>query len=166
LVRRRIFRTPSGVSYTIRRYRTTLVRDGRATYARRTAADAANAADIARRILETEPVECLLVLYLSGGCGIVGSEIVSRGGVAGTAVRPGEIFRGAVIVGASSIILAHNHPSGDATASSDDVAMTRAAIAAGAVLGIPVLDHLVIARDVGDGPSFTSLRSEYSGLGW
>lgn len=152
--------------HSIPRYRTVLVREGKARYARRTTPDATSAAAVARAILDAEPVECLLVIYLSGACGIIGTEMVSRGGVAGTAVRPAEIFRGAVIAGASSVILAHNHPSGDPTPSLDDVAMTRAAIRAGAVLGIPVVDHVVIARDVGEGPQATSLRSVAPDLGW
>jgi DNA repair protein RadC len=154
------------MAYSIPRYKTALVRDGRATYARRAATDATSATEIAGAILRAEPVECLLVLYLSGSCGIIGSEIVSRGGVAGTAVRPAEIFRGAIIAGASSVILSHNHPSGDAAPSRDDIAMTRAAIRAGAVLGVPVVDHIVVGRDVGEGPSASSLRCVEPDLGW
>lgn len=154
------------MAYLVPRYRTVLVREGEVAYARRAATDATSATEIARAILDLEPVEVLLAIYLNGACGIVGVEIVSRGGVAGTAVRPAEIFRGAVLAGASSLILSHNHLSGDPTPSRDDVHMTRAAIAAGAVLGIPVVDHVVVARDVGNGPSATSLRSECPHLGW
>jgi DNA repair protein RadC len=155
-----------GMTYSIPKYRTILARESNVTYARRAATDTESAVAVARAILDVEPVECLLVIYLSGACGILGAEIVSRGGVAGTAVRPAEIFRGAVIAGASSVALAHNHPSGDATPSREDVAMTRAAIAAGTVLGIPVVDHVIVARDVGDGSRSTSLRSERADLGW
>jgi DNA repair protein RadC len=61
--------------------------------------------------------------------------------------------------------MAHNHPSGEPAPSLDDVTLTRAAIAAGRTLGIAVLDHLIIGRDVGEGVKTVSLR-EQSDLGW
>ena len=59
-------------------------------------------------------------------------------------VRVAEVFRQAIIENAPSIIIAHNHPSGDPTPSPDDVALTRALVNAGQLLDIEVLDHLVI----------------------
>lgn len=78
---------------------------------------------------------------------------VYRGNVSASLVRVGELFQDAVRVGASSVILAHNHPSGDPTPSPDDLHLTAEALAAGRLLDIEVLDHLVIGHD-----AWTSLR--------
>lgn len=72
---------------------------------------------------------------------------VYRGNVSASLVRVGELFQDAVRVGASSLILAHNHPSGDPTPSPDDLHLTAEALAAGRLLDIEVLDHLVIGHD-------------------
>ena len=62
-------------------------------------------------------------------------------------VRVGELFRDAVRLDASGIVLVHNHPSGDPTPSPDDLDLTAEAIAAGRLLDIDVLDHVVIGHD-------------------
>lgn len=78
---------------------------------------------------------------------------VYQGNVSSSLVRVGELFRDAVRVNAASVILVHNHPSGDPTPSPDDLHLTAEALAAGRLLDIAVLDHLVIGHDV-----FTSMR--------
>jgi len=74
-------------------------------------------------------------------------------------VRIGEIFRDAIQRGAASMIVVHNHPSGDPTPSPEDVAVTRALVQAGRLLDIEVLDHVVVGRG-----GFTSLKAK--GLGF
>jgi DNA repair protein RadC len=69
-------------------------------------------------------------------------------------VGPREVFREAIRDGASSIILAHNHPSGDPSPSPEDLEVTRRLVDLGDLLDIPVLDHVI----VGEGKRFTSLR--------
>ena len=76
---------------------------------------------------------------------VMASEIVYQGTLNQVVIRPAEVFRYAVANYGASIILAHNHPSGDATPSTDDVAMTNTIIRAGDLLDIKVLDHLIIA---------------------
>jgi len=71
---------------------------------------------------------------------------IAQGGVHGCAVLPRDILRPAVREAASSIILLHNHPSGDPTPSSEDVLMTRALAAACEVVGVALLDHVIVAR--------------------
>lgn len=66
------------------------------------------------------------------------------GSVSSSQVRIGELFKDAIINNASALIMAHNHPSGDPTPSPDDVALTRAAVQAGKLLDIDVLDHIII----------------------
>lgn len=72
---------------------------------------------------------------------------VYRGNVSASLVRVGELFQEAVRSGASSLILVHNHPSGDPTPSPDDLHLTAEALAAGRLLDIEVLDHLVVGHD-------------------
>lgn len=81
---------------------------------------------------------------------------VAKGSTAEVKVRMAEIFREAVRVNAMSIILVHNHPSGDPTPSPDDVEFTAAAVEAGKVLDIRVQDHLVVG-----GGRFVSIREQY-----
>jgi DNA repair protein RadC len=76
-----------------------------------------------------------------------------QGNVSASLVRIGELFRDAVRLDAAGIILAHNHPSGDPTPSPDDLHLTAEALAAGRLLDIELLDHLVIGHDV-----YVSLR--------
>jgi DNA repair protein RadC len=71
---------------------------------------------------------------------------VYKGSVNSSQVHVGELFKPAIRRNASAIIVAHNHPSGDPTPSPDDVAVTRAIVQAGKLLGIDVLDHVVIGQ--------------------
>jgi DNA repair protein RadC len=91
--------------------------------------------------------ESLAVIWMNSKNAIIGMEIVYRGNVSASLVRIAELFRGAIRVNAVGLILAHNHPSGDATPSPDDLHLTAEAIAAGKLLDIDVLDHLVVAKD-------------------
>jgi DNA repair protein RadC len=72
---------------------------------------------------------------------------VYQGNVSSSLVRVGELFRDAVRLNASGLILVHNHPSGDPTPSPDDLHLTAEALAAGRLLDIDVLDHLVVGHD-------------------
>jgi DNA repair protein RadC len=76
-----------------------------------------------------------------------------QGNVSASLVRVGELFRDAVRLDAAGVILVHNHPSGDPTPSPDDLHLTAEALAAGRLLDIDLLDHLVIGHD-----AFVSLR--------
>jgi DNA repair protein RadC len=78
---------------------------------------------------------------------------VYQGNVSSSLVRVGELFRDAVRLNAASVILCHNHPSGDPTPSPDDLHLTAEALAAGRLLDIDLLDHLVIGHD-----AYVSLR--------
>ena len=78
---------------------------------------------------------------------------VYQGNVSTSLVRVGELFRDAVRLNASGLILVHNHPSGDPTPSPDDLHLTAEALAAGRLLDIDLLDHLVVGHD-----AYVSLR--------
>ena len=95
------------------------------------------------------------VLFLDRKNHLIADEVQNRGTVDHTPVYPREIIKRALELGASSIILVHNHPSGDPTPSKADIAMTREVTAAAKALGIALHDHLVIGR--GGHASFKSL---------
>ncbi len=87
--------------------------------------------------------ESLVVALLSRSHRLIGVVPVYVGNVAGTSVRIAELFTEAVRRNASGIVLAHNHPSGDPSPSGDDLRTTKDAAAAGRLLGIEVVDHVV-----------------------
>lgn len=93
------------------------------------------------------------VLLLNTRHQVVRVATVSVGGLSSAQVHPREVFKEAIRYGAAAIIVVHNHPSGDPTPSHDDRQITDQLSAAGTLIGIPVLDHIVI----GDG-QYTSLR--------
>lgn len=77
---------------------------------------------------------------------VVGTHLIGVGTLDRSLVHPREVFRAAIKDAAKSIILVHNHPSGDPTPSEEDLVVTTRLEQAGATLGIPVLDHIVVAR--------------------
>ncbi len=99
------------------------------------------------------------VLYLNTRNRLLGSETVYVGNLNASHIRVSEVFREAVKRNCASLIVAHNHPSGDPTPSPEDVEVTRLLVAAGKLLDIEVLDHLIIGQQ-----RFVSLRER--GLGF
>jgi DNA repair protein RadC len=97
--------------------------------------------------------EELRVVLLDTKNHVLRVQTVYQGNVSSTLVRVGELYRDAVRLNAAAIILAHNHPSGDPTPSPDDLHLTAETLAAGRLLDINLLDHLVIGHD-----SYVSLR--------
>jgi DNA repair protein RadC len=88
---------------------------------------------------------------------------VSKGTLNSSLVHPREIFKPAIQHSAASVILAHNHPSGDPSPSAQDIRITKKLIEAGKTMEIKVLDHLIMGRKTRDGANdFFSLRE--SGL--
>ncbi|WP_437314689.1 JAB domain-containing protein [Sorangium sp. So ce385] len=74
-------------------------------------------------------------------------EGVAQGGLHGCSVTAKDILRAALSDAASALVLVHNHPSGDSAPSPEDVAMTDAVAAAGEVIGVPLVDHVILAPD-------------------
>ena len=89
-------------------------------------------------------VECFVVLLLNTRKKIKGHVLVSTGLMDQVLIHPRETFRAAVIASAHSVILMHNHPSGDVSPSEADIRVTRELIRAGQVLRIEVLDHVIV----------------------
>jgi DNA repair protein RadC len=91
--------------------------------------------------------EELRVVLLNAKNVVLRVSTVYVGNVSASLVRVGELFREAVRLNASGLILVHNHPSGDPTPSPDDLHLTAEALAAGRLLDVEVLDHLVVGHD-------------------
>jgi len=91
--------------------------------------------------------EAFYILCLNRANKVIGYALISIGGLSGTVADPKVIFSTALLAAASSIILAHNHPSGNHEPSQADIALTKKAIQAGSLLDIQVLDHLIITPD-------------------
>ena len=95
-----------------------------------------------------ESQECAYALYLDAKRHLLCEPVVvSRGTADKTFLHPRDIFRQAIRLGAVSVIVAHNHPSGDPTPSDEDIAETKRLIETGEVIGIPLDDHVVIGRN-------------------
>lgn len=91
--------------------------------------------------------EHFFVLPLSAKNELLMLADVSTGTLTNALVHPREVFEPAIRCGAAHVIVAHNHPSGDPTPSAEDHRLTRSLYEAGKLLGIPVTDHVVVARD-------------------
>lgn len=91
--------------------------------------------------------EYCYLLALNGKTQLLGIFFISKGTVNQTLLSPREIFMRALLIGASMIILCHNHPSGSPKPSREDTIMTQKIKEVGELIGIPLADHLVIAGD-------------------
>jgi len=87
------------------------------------------------------------VMYLDRKGGLLAVEEISVGGLSSSIAHPREVFKNAVKRSAASIILIHNHPSGDPSPSMEDIELTRRMIEAGNIMGIEVLDHIIIGEN-------------------
>ena len=116
-----------------------------------------NCPEDVRRLLgpEMAPLaqEQLRVLLMNTRNEVVGQRVIYQGNVNSSMIRPAEVLRPAVMEAVPSIIISHNHPSGDPTPSGPDAAITRDIAEAGKLLGIELLDHVVIG-----GERFVSLK--------
>ncbi|MEL6445860.1 MAG: JAB domain-containing protein [Bacteroidota bacterium] len=96
--------------------------------------------------------EEFVTLFLNTAAIITGFSVVSVGGLAVSVVEPRQVFKGAILANAASIVCAHNHPSGNPEPSREDVRVTQQLVEAGKLMGIPVHDHLIVTDR-----AFTSL---------
>ena len=140
--------------YLIPEYKVMLVRDKKIE----TDTKFINSSDDANKILQSYlngvDREHFVVIMLNRKNGIIGINTVSVGDLSTSIVHPREVFKPAIVAGAASIIVAHNHPSGDPAPSRDDINVTTRLKEAGDILGIGVLDHIII----GDG-CYKSLKA-------
>ena len=104
--------------------------------------------------LQQETKEHFIVLHLDVKNRILCIDRVSAGTMTASLIHPREVFKTALLSSAASLLLIHNHPSGDPTPSRDDISITEKLKGAGEIMGIAVLDHVII----GDG--YVSLKEK------
>jgi len=92
--------------------------------------------------------EHFVALFLNGQNQVTGAHVVAIGGQQGINIEPRTVFRAAIAACASALIIGHNHPSQDPSPSPEDLHLTAKLAQAGKLLGIPVLDHIIVTRDV------------------
>ncbi len=98
-------------------------------------------------MLRYEQKEHFLVMLLDVRNRVIATSTISVGGLTSSIAHPREVFREAIRHSAAALILVHNHPSGDPSPSREDIQLTRQMMKAGDVMGIPVLDHIILAND-------------------
>jgi DNA repair protein RadC len=108
-------------------------------------------ADIFIPILKDELKERFMVVCLNSANKIIKYEVISVGNLNSSIVHPREVFKVAIENNSASIILIHNHPSGNPDPSNEDIAITKKIVETGTIMSIPVFDHIIIA-----GKNFTS----------
>jgi DNA repair protein RadC len=118
------------------------------------------AADLVQYEMAGLEHEELWVILLDTRNRLVAVEHLYKGALNSSPVRVAEVFRPAVLRQACALIVCHNHPSGDPSPSPEDIALTRSLVAAGKLLDLPVLDHLVIGKG-----SFVSMNQRGLGFG-
>ena len=108
-----------------------------------------------RSAMAHDTVEQFRLLFLDRKNALIAEEVQARGTVDHTPVYPREVVKRALDLGATAIVLVHNHPSGDPTPSRDDIAMTQEVVRAASALGLTVHDHIIVGR--GEPTSFRAL---------
>jgi DNA repair protein RadC len=141
--------------YSIPGFRIALVREPGVKLAGRPQArvPAEAAAMLAQYIGEVDR-EVFVIAMLTVRHRVIGLHTVSVGCLTSSLVHPREVFKPAILAGSAAILAAHSHPSGDPEPSSEDISLTRRLAAAGQLLGIELLDHVIL----GEAGRFVSLR--------
>src|SRR5882724_1065520 len=118
-----------------------------------------DAAAMMREDMRSLDREEFRVLLLNTKNGLIKKCEVSRGSLNASIVEPREVFKDAIGASAASMILVHNHPSGDPTPSSEDISVTKRLVKAGELLNIAVLDHIILGhRTTKHDQDFVSLK--------
>ncbi|NNF07945.1 MAG: DNA repair protein RadC [Candidatus Eisenbacteria bacterium] len=99
--------------------------------------------------------EHFVALLLDSRKGLLKTEVISVGSLSTTVVHPREVFVPAIVTRSASLVVAHNHPSGNPEPSDDDIRLTRRLVQCGEILGLPIVDHLIIGHR-----GFFSFREE------
>lgn len=115
--------------------------------------------NLLKDILEKEKRELFVVILLDTKSCLINHHIVSIGTLSRSLVHPREVFYPAIRHKAASLLLAHNHPSGDPTPSKEDINITKTLIEVGEMMGMPVKDHIIIGNN-----KYISLKEQNLGF--
>lgn len=133
-----------------------LVKESAGLYCNNYISSPVDAAEIAAKHFENmaSDREVFSVMLLDVKNRVIGINIVSVGSLCASVVHPREVFKAAILANAASVILTHNHPSGEAKPSLEDIEITRRMVQVGRIMDIHVLDHIIIGDSAGESFSF------------
>lgn len=130
------------------RYTISLVKEAGSVYVTaRPLVSAKLAFEVVKDLFEGFDREAFYVICLDTKSKIIGVNLVSVGSLSSSLVHPREVFKAAILLNSSKIVIAHNHPSGEPRPSEQDNSLTLRLVAAGNLMGIAVLDHIVCGED-------------------
>lgn len=138
---------PTQHANAIPRYRVMLVKESQANLSPVKIMDSQTAYRLLAPLFDGLDREHFMVVALDAKHAVIGVNTVSIGSVTLSIVHPREVFKPLILMNASAVLLAHNHPSGDPTPSQEDRVLTRRLKDGGDLLGIAVLDHVVLGED-------------------
>ena len=124
-----------------------MVKERSVLYSARRIQSTSDADELVRQFLEELDREAMMVVALNAKSEPTCLQVISIGSISVSIVHPREVFKVAILSNAYSILLAHNHPSGDTTPSQEDIKITKRIKSASEIMGIPLLDHLIIGCD-------------------
>ena len=131
-----------------------LVKESSILYEQRRITSPSVAANLMEAFLDGLDREELIVIALDTKNQPTTINVCSRGSLNSSIVHPREVFKTAILGNAASIVIGHNHPSGDTTPSNEDLNITKRLIDAGKILGINLIDHIIVGSD----GEYTSLK--------
>lgn len=102
--------------------------------------------------------EHFVIVALNAKGRVIGHKVLASGTETACLVSPAMIFRAALVLGGTTVIMCHNHPSGDPNPSREDISLTRRCVSAGETLGLPVADHIILGSE--------TIHSFRSAQGW
>lgn len=132
-----------------------MVKDSSILYDKRKISSPNDAYNVGKRFMDGTDREELVVCCLDTKNQPIALNVVSIGTLNSSIVHPREVFKAAILCNSASIILFHNHPSGDPTPSLEDFAATQRIVECGKLIGIELIDHVIIGDD-----SFFSMREK------
>ena len=144
MARKQIEGELNGTWYKIPDYKVMLVKDSNVSSNKKRISSPVDVVNMFETYLKGADREHFCVAMLDRKGNLLGLNTISIGSISSSIVHPREVFKPAIIIGASSIILCHNHPSGDTIPSNEDITVTRKLIEGGKLLNIEILDHVII----------------------
>lgn len=147
MARKQIESELSGTWYKIPDYKVMLIKDSSVPSDKKRIGSPVDVVSMFETYLDGADREHFCIAMLDRKNNILGINTVSIGTISTSIVHPREVFKPALIIGASGIILCHNHPSGDTNPSRDDIEITNRLKEAGKILGIEIVDHVIIGDD-------------------
>ena len=124
-----------------------MVKERSVLYSTRRIQSTSDADELVRQFLDELDREAMIVVALNAKSEPTCLQVISIGSLSASIVHPREVFKVAILSNAYSILLAHNHPSGDTTPSQEDIKLTKRIKNASDIMGVSLLDHLIVGSD-------------------